>query len=260
MLGFLNITIIDIIDIILVAFLIYQCFRLLKGTSVIGIAIGIVTLYVFWFVVSALNMDLLSSIMEQILGVGVIALIILFQQEIRKFLFQLGNHSIKSRAGRLSRKFFGQNKEVNAGSIEEIAQSCRRMSETRTGALMVFKRRSSLEDVIETGDMVDSLINRRLIENIFWKNTPLHDGALILDTDRIIAARCTLPVSQDLDLPPQYGMRHRAAASVTAETDAFAIVVSEETGNISFVMDGVIKTVTSISELKLNIEGAYNEN
>lgn len=260
MLSFLNISIIDIIDIILVTLLIYQCFRLFKGTSVMGIAVGIVTLYVFWFIVSALNMDLLSSIMEQILGVGVIALIILFQQEIRKFLFQLGKRSIRSRAGRIGGKFFGQTMEVDAGSIEEIAQSCSRMSETKTGALMVFKRHSSLEDVIETGDMVDSLINRRLIENIFWKNTPLHDGAIVLDTNRIIAARCTLPVSQDLDLPPQYGMRHRAAASITVDTDAFAIVVSEETGNISFVSDGTIKTVTSISELKLDIESAYNDN
>ena len=254
MLGFLNISVIDIIDIILVAFLIYQCFRLLKGTSVIGIAIGIVTLYVFWFVVSALNMDLLSSIMEQILGVGVIALIILFQQEIRRFLFQLGKRSMKSKAGRISQKLFGQTKEVDASSIEEIAQACSRMSETKTGALMVFKRRSALEFV------VDSLINRRLIENVFWKNAPLHDGAMILNSNRIIAARCTLPVSQNLELPPQYGMRHRAAASITADTDAFAIVVSEETGNISFVIEGTIRTITSISELKLNIESAYNDN
>lgn len=259
MLGFLNITIIDVIDIILVAFLIYQCFRLLKGTSVIGIAIGIVTLYVFWFVVSALNMDLLSSIMEQVLGVGVIALIILFQQEIRKFLFQIGKRSINSRLGKLSRRFLNSNKEVDAGSIEEITQACRRMSETRTGALMVFRRISSMENIIETGDKVDSIINRRLIENIFWKNTPLHDGAMIVDNNRIVAARCTLPISQNLELPPQYGLRHRAAASVTSETDAFAIVVSEETGNISFVVDGTIRTVTSLSELKLSIESAYNE-
>ncbi len=125
---------------------------------------------------------------------------------------------------------------------------------------MVFKRRSALEFVVATGDMVDSLINRRLIENVFWKNTPLHDGAMILNSNRIIAARCTLPVSQNLELPPQYGMRHRAAASITADTDAFAIVVSEETGNISFVIEGTIRTITSISELKLNIESAYNEN
>ena len=250
MLGFLNITIIDVIDIILVAFLIYQCFRLLKGTSVIGIAIGIVTLYVFWFVVSALNMDLLSSIMEQVLGVGVIALII---------LFQIGKRSINSRLGRFSRRFLNSNKEVDAGSIEEITQACRRMSETRTGALMVFRRISSMENIIETGDKVDSIINRRLIENIFWKNTPLHDGAMIVDNNRIVAARCTLPISQNLELPPQYGLRHRAAASVTSETDAFAIVVSEETGNISFVVDGTIRTVTSLSELKLSIESAYNE-
>ena len=116
-----------------------------------------------------------------------------------------------------------------------------------------------MENIIETGDKLDSIINRRLIENIFWKNTPLHDGAMIVDNNRIVAARCTLPISQNLELPPQYGLRHRAAASVTSETDAFAIVVSEETGNISFVVDGTIRTVTSLSELKLSIESAYNE-
>lgn len=259
MFDFLNISIVDIIDIILVAFLIYQSIRLLKGTSAIGIAIGIITLYIFWFVVSALNMDLLSSIMEQLLGVGVIALIILFQQEIRKFLFQIGKRSINSKAGRFTQKFLNQNKEVKASNIEELSQACFRMAETRTGALIVFKRNSVLEYVIETGDLLDAKINRRLIENIFWKNTPLHDGAMVIDYDRIVAARCTLPVADNPNLPPQYGMRHRAASSITSETDAFAIVVSEETGNISFVVDGHLKNINSVSELKLAIENAYNE-
>lgn len=259
MADFINITVIDIIDIIVVAILIYQSFRLLKGTSAVGIVLGILTLYVFWFIVNALNMDLLSYLMDQVLGVGVIAFIILFQQEIRKFLLQLGKRSINSKLGKLSKKLFNQSKEVNAGSIEEIAQSCSRMSETRTGALMVFKRKSSLEDVVETGDKLDCIINRRLIENIFWKNTPLHDGAMILDYDRIVAARCTLPVVDNPNIPPQYGMRHRAACSISAETDAFVIVVSEETGNISFVVDGKLKTIGSISELKLAIESAYRE-
>lgn len=259
MLDFLNISIVDIIDVILVAFLIYQSLRLLKGTSAIGIAIGIITLYVFWFVVNALDMDLLSSIMEQVLGVGVIALIVLFQQEIRKFLFQIGKRSINSKVGRLSRKFLNQNKEVKASNIEEVVQACYRMSETRTGALMVFKRNSTLEFVVETGDLIDSKINRRLIENIFWKNTPLHDGAMVIDYNRIVAARCTLPVADNPDIPPQYGMRHRAASSITSQTDAFAIVVSEETGHISFVIDGHLKTITSVSELKLSIENAYSD-
>ena len=133
------------------------------------------------------------------------------------------------------------------------------MSETRTGALIVLQHTSSLEFVVETGDVVDAAVNRRLIENIFYKNTPLHDGAMVISSDRILAARCTLPIISTLKLPPQYGMRHRAAASITQDTDADAIVVSEETGNISFVSGGELKTMTSMSELKLSIENSYRK-
>ena len=134
-----------------------------------------------------------------------------------------------------------------------------RMSESKTGALIVIAHTSSLSFIIETGDRIDAAINRRLIENIFFKNTPLHDGAMVIANDRIVAARCTLPISENMNIPPQYGMRHRAAAGITEDTDATAIVVSEETGGISFVKDGEIKPMNSITELRIAIENSYKE-
>jgi diadenylate cyclase len=258
MFNFINISVIDIIDILLVALLIFQLFKIIRGTAALNIGIGIIVLYVTWIVVKALDMNLLSSILGQILGVGIIALIVLFQQEIRKFLLHLGSKSIsRSDPGKLTKVLFGKGKEIPIESVDELAEACNRMSETRTGALIVLSHVSSLEYVINTGDRIDSIINRRLIENIFYKNTPLHDGALIIEDNRMIAARCTLPINDNPNIPPQYGMRHRAACSISSETDADAIVVSEETGNISFVSNGEIKTMTSISELKLNIENSY---
>lgn len=206
-------------------------------------------------------MKLLSSILGQILGVGVIALIVIFQPEIRRFLLHIGSRYLSSsRNNFLTRVLLGRrDKEIQATSLDEIAQACRRMGETRTGALIVLQHNSSLEFVTETGDSIDAAVNRRLIENIFYKNTPLHDGAMVIDMDRIVAARCTLPIVDNPNIPPQYGMRHRAAVSITQDTDADAIVVSEETGNISFVSGGEMKTVTSISELKLSIENSYRK-
>lgn len=260
MLDFLDISVVDIIDILLVTFLIYQMFKIMRGTSAVSIGVGIVLLYVAWVVFKALNMNLISSILGQVLGVGIIALIVVFQPEIRKFLLHIGGKSFtRSNAGRLRKVFFGKEKEIPLQSIDELAQACSRMSETRTGALIVMSHVSSLEYIVNTGDKIDSTINRRLIENIFYKNTPLHDGAMVIDQDRIVAARCTLPIIDNPNIPPQYGMRHRAACSITSETDADAIVVSEETGNITFVSNGEMKTMTSISELKLAIENAYRK-
>ncbi len=261
MFNFINISVIDIIDIVLVALIIFQLFKIIRGTSAFNIFIGILLLYFTWIVVKALNMKLLSSILGQILGVGVIALIIIFQQEIRRFLLHIGSRYLSnSRKGRISRALFGQKEqEIPIKSLEEITQACHRMSETKTGALIVLGHTSSLEFIIETGDTIDAAVNRRLIENIFYKNTPLHDGAMVIIADRIVAARCTLPITENPDLPPQYGMRHRAAVSISKDTDADAIVVSEETGNISYVTRGELKTMTSISELKLAIENSYRK-
>ena len=145
-------------------------------------------------------------------------------------------------------------------ALDEITEACRKMSETKTGALIVLARTSSMDFVVETGDVIDARISRRLIENLFFKNSPLHDGAMVIANDRIVAARCTLPISKNPNIPANYGMRHRAATGLSEETDACVVVVSEETGNISFVMDGHIKTMGSISELRIAIESSYRQN
>ncbi len=257
MFEFIDIKIIDVIDILLVGILIYQAYKLIRGTAAISIFLGILLLYVVWIIVNALNMQLLSSIMGQVIGVGVIAIIVLFQQEIRRFLLHLGS-KFNGRGNTILTRIFGsKDTSIKLVELDELTQACRRMSETKTGALIVLAHTSSLEFVIETGDIIDAKINRRLIENLFFKNSPLHDGAVVIVNNRIIAARCTLPITENPNIPANYGMRHRAATGMTENSDASVIVVSEETGNISFVRDGVIKTMSSITELRLAIEGSY---
>ena len=182
MFDFIHLSVIDVLDILLVGFLIYKLIKIMKGTSVFNIFIGIVVIYLAWIVVTALNMSLLSSILGQVLGVGVIALIIIFQPEIRRFLLHIGSKYVTgSKKNPLTRWLFQSSEiEMKATALDEIAQACRRMSDTKTGALMVIKHSSSLEFVEQTGDLLDALVNRRLIENIFWKNTPLNDGAMVI--------------------------------------------------------------------------------
>ncbi len=259
MLDFINLHWIDIVDILLVGLLIYQIYKLIRGTAAMSIFVGIIILYFVWLIVKTVHMELLSAILGQVLGVGVLALIIIFQPEIRRFLLHLGNNSIHRNGNFITRKLFGtKNGAVPLATLDELTQAVRKMSETNTGALIVMTHRSSLESITETGDRIDAIINRRLIENLFFKNSPLHDGALVMDTSKLIAARCTLPISDNQNIPPQYGMRHRAAVGITEQTDATAIVVSEETGGISFVKDGVIKTISSLTELRLAIEDSYS--
>lgn len=257
--DFINISFIDIIDIILVAILIYEVFKIIRGTAAMSIFTAILLLYVIWIIVRALNMKLMSMIMGQVLGVGVIALIIIFQQEIRRFLLHMGTRYFSGRRnGGKWRALFGQSLDgISSEALEEITGACRKMSETKTGALIVFTHVSSLESIVETGDEINAKINRRLIENIFFKNTPLHDGAMIISKDKIVAARCTLPVTDNMKINPRYGMRHRAAIGITEETDAEAVVVSEETGEISYVENGILRVMNSTTELRLAIENSY---
>ena len=258
MFDIINIHIMDVVDILLVGLLVYYVYKLIRGTAAISIFLGIIILYIIWAVVKALNMSLLSEIMGQVLGVGVIAIIVLFQQEIRKFLLSLGNNYILNNEKiKMFSKFLG-NKGVSMElkALDEITQACRKMSETKTGALIVLARTSSMEFVIETGDVIDARINRRLIENLFFKNSPLHDGALVIMGGRIAAARCTLPITERTNIPANYGMRHKAAIGITEETDADAIIVSEETGRISFAKRGAVTPIQNINELKLLLNEA----
>lgn len=252
--GFLNLSFTDVLDILLLAIIIYVAFRWIKGTSAMSIFIAIILLYVIRVLVSAFDMRLMNALMETVLDVGVLALIVIFQPEIRKFLIRFGNRWMSSAKGQriLDKLFGGQTGKVSGNeAANEITEACRRMSEDKTGALIVIVHSIPLVDIIETGDKIDASIHRRLIMNLFFKNSPLHDGALMITGSRIAAARCTLPITSKTDIPANYGMRHKAAIGITEESDADAIVVSEETGNISFVRGGVVTRINNINELKL---------
>lgn len=253
--GFLNLSFIDILDILLVALIIFQAFRLLRGSAAMSIFVAIFSLYVMRVVVSALNMKLMSALLGTVLDVGVIALIVIFQPEIRRFLIIFGNrYNITSNKKSILGKFFGnRDKKMGGAAVTEITEACKSMSETKTGALIVIPHSTPMDFIVETGDRIDAAINRRLIMNLFFKNSPLHDGAVIIDSEHIIAARCTLPITEKTDIPPHFGMRHKAAIGISEETDADVIVVSEETGNISFVKGGQVTPINNINELKLRL-------
>ena len=252
--GFLQLSLADILDILLLALMIFIVFRWIRGTSAMSIFVAIISLYLIRVVVSAFNMRMMTELMDTVLDVGVIALIVIFQPEIRKFLIGLGNRYMNSARGReIFSRIFGKKKEgINSSTaVNELTEACRRMSESKTGALIVIAHDTPLDDVISTGDEIDASIHRRLIMNLFFKNSPLHDGAMVILNGRIAAARCTLPITQKKDIPANYGMRHKAAIGITEESDADVIVVSEETGNISFVKGGNVTKIQNINELKL---------
>lgn len=262
--GFLQLSLADILDILLLALLIYILFRWIRGTSAVSIFVAIISLYVIRVVVSAFNMRLMTNIMETVLDVGLIAVIVIFQPEIRKFLMRIGSRYMNSSRGRaIVDKLLGKyRKSANISVSEEVndlAEACRRMSEDKTGALIVIAHKASLEDIINTGDRIDAAVHRRLIMNLFFKNSPLHDGALVIMGGRIVAARCTLPITQRTNIPANFGMRHKAAIGITEETDADAIVVSEETGRISFVSKGRVTAIGNINELKLLLNSSLGE-
>lgn len=238
--GFLDIRLLDVLDVILVGILIYQLYRLVKGSLAFNIFIGLLIVYLAALVVRSVNMELLSGILDQFLGVGVIAVLIVFQPEVRRFLLYVGRSSRFSRESiwnKLSvRKWrISTEKEIE---INQMVKAVDNLSRTNTGALMVYANTSRLQFVVETGVKLDSKISGTLLESIFYKNAPLHDGAVIISEDRILAAKCVLPVSENPDLPGHLGMRHRAAVGISEQSDALAVVVSEERGHISYAYEG----------------------
>jgi uncharacterized protein (TIGR00159 family) len=238
---FIQVRIVDIVDIVLVAALLYTLYRLLKGTGAISIFVGIVAIFLLWQLVNALQMELLSSILGAFVNVGFIALIVIFQPEIRRFLFTIGiqTKNGNSKAFRLFRK---KTKGV-ALDTESVCRACQSMSNIKQGALIVITRQNTLSDIVLTGVTIDGEISKPLIENIFFKNSPLHDGAMIITDNKIVAARCILPVTNNSEIPGHYGLRHRAAVGVTENNDCIVLVVSEETGIISLVKNGKITTL-----------------
>jgi len=260
-LGFLHVSFVDVLDIIVVAAVLYGVFHWLRGSSAVNIFVAIMLLFVIRIVAAALNMKLLSSLLSTIIDVGAIALIIIFQPEIRQFLNRIGRSTgiTGERREFLSRLFKREPDLLSKESTNEITQACMDMAEQKTGALIVLMHENSLQDTIDTGDRLDADIRSRLIENIFFKNSPLHDGAMIIGDNRIIAARCTLPITERTDLPAKYGMRHKSAVGISERSDADVIVVSEQRGQISFVSGGVITPISNRSELKLKLEPKNKE-
>lgn len=233
--GFIHIGIVDIIDIFLVALMLYYLYRVTRGTNAFSIILGVVMLYLMYVVVRALNMELLSGILGQFIGVGIIAVVVIFQPEIRRFLQMLGLQQNQ----RISRWFAGDSKE-NDLDVDSLVKACVDMAETKTGALIVLQQTSDLSLMAEGGIAVDAKVSPSLIENLFFKNSPLHDGAIIINRDRVVAARCILPSTQS-QVPKSYGTRHRAALGMSEVSDAIILVVSEETGGLSIAQGGVIQ-------------------
>ncbi len=240
--AFITLRFLDILDIVLVAFLLYQLYLLIRGTAAINIFIGIFALYLLWLIVRALDMQLLGSILGQVIGVGVIALIIVFQQEIRRFLLLIGSRYMSNYRFSIVDFFSFKRKPKPKIRINEIVKACTDMSAFKTGALISIAQRDNLTNYAKTGIIINADTSSRLLESIFFKNNPLHDGSVIIRKEKIYAASCVLPASERADLPPHFGMRHRAAIGLTERTDAVVIVVSEETGAISFAENSNIET------------------
>ena len=243
---FIQIRIVDVIDVLLVALLLFGLYRLLKGTAAISIFVGIVAIFLIWQLVNALQMELLTTILGAFVSVGFIALIIIFQPEIRRGLFTIGTKT-QDGENKFFRMFRRKKQHVTLDT-ETICQACKSMSDIKQGALIVITRQNTLPDIVMTGVSINAEISKPLIENIFFKNSPLHDGAMIITNNRIVAARCILPVTSNSNLPGHYGLRHRAAIGISENNDCLVLVVSEETGNISLVKEGTIETLQPLTK------------
>lgn len=254
--SFITVRALDIVDILLVAALMYQFYMLIRRTVAINIFIAIFSIYLIWLIVKALDMQLLGTILGQVIGVGVIALIIVFQQEIRRFLLMLGTRYM-SRRFSIQNFFSIQNQETPKVRYKAILKAVVNMSKNKTGALIVIGRKSALQLFIETGEVINANTSQGLIESVFFKNSPLHDGALIVIEDKIFAARCLLPVSDNQDIPGNLGTRHRSGLGMSENNDSFVIIVSEETGNVSYAEYGKLTINVNLRKLIKKLESEF---
>ena len=240
-------------DILIVTFLLYRLYNLLRGGVAINIFIGLLTIYaLYWISVKVLKMQLLGTILGQFISLGFIALIVVFQQEIRRFLIVLGTNNLLTRTSytRWLLPWNWNSKSIRLLDIGAIVKACRQMSKDKTGAIIVLTKSSELKHYSNTGDVMNAALSQRLLESIFFKNSPLHDGAVIIVNNKIKAARCILPVTENVDLPAHLGMRHRAAIGITEQSDAMAVAVSEETGEIAVAKEGQIRLNVTVEELE----------
>lgn len=240
----------DIIDIAIVALMLLYLYRTMKKTGTLSLFFGVLCFIIVWIVASEIfNMRLTGTILDKFMSIGLIILVILFQDQIKRFLIDLGSHQRWSSLRRL----FRHDKELGEAAharIMAVVYACMSMSKSKTGALIVFQRKMPLTDYVKTGDRLDAKLNMRLIENIFFKNSPLHDGAMIIDRDKILAAGCILPVSHDMHIPKSLGLRHRVALGMSQATDAVCVIVSEETGGISIAKDGELHVKVTALDLE----------
>jgi len=245
----LKFTAVDIIDVILVAILLYYIYKLVKGTVAINIFIGIIIIYLVWRLTDFLNMELLTSIFGGFIKVGIIALIVVFQPEIRKFLLMVGSTNFGRRRKFLNQLSFLKTETSDETNVDVIISACNKMSISKTGALIVFERNNNLAFLSSTGDEMNITVTQPIIESIFFKNSPLHDGAIVISNNIVKATRVILPINNEKSVPKRFGLRHRAAIGVSEKTDALALVVSEETGHISYFKNGEFITFKNTDEL-----------
>ena len=252
MFPFPEIRFVDILDVLLVAILIYELYRLVKGTNVIRIFWAVVAIIIFWRVSDLFNMRFCSQIFGGIINVGIIALVIVFQPEVRKFLLLIGTKTQLTGDTVVKRfQFWRRDMGKRAGiNLEPYIQACMHMSSSKTGALIIFQRSNSVEELVRTGE---------IIETLFFKNSPLHDGAVLVKDNTVLAARCILPVTSRTDIDPNLGLRHRSAIGVTEQLDVVSVIVSEETGAISYALEGEIHHNVSPAQLRQALERLVGE-
>lgn len=249
--NFIDFKITDVIDIVLVAVLLYYIYKLVRGTVAINIFIGIVIVWALWKLTELLNMKMISSMVGGFMNIGLIALIVVFQQEIRKFLLMIGSTNFSNKRNFIRHfKFLKRDPQGSATNVGAIIAACEKMGGTKTGALLIIERNNALDFVKSTGDKMNIEVTQPIIESIFYKNSPLHDGAAIIENNFIVATRVVLPVSNERNIPLRFGLRHRAAVGITEKTDALAIVVSEETGLISYIKNGEFVFFKDLAELE----------
>jgi len=250
--DFLKVTVTDVVDIIFVAILIYYVYSLIKNTLAVNLLLGMLIILLLYFVVDALNMHLLSTIINKFMSVGIIALIIIFQPEIRRFLLLIGKNTFLQKNKAWWGYLFG-NKDIerdNLVRIKPVIDACKSMKKSRTGALIVFIKFYDDQLFANSCEVIDSKISKRLLESIFQKNSPLHDGAVVISENKIKSASCILPLTENDKLPPQFGLRHRAGIGISENTDAVAVIISEETGEIAYAKQGRVRMNVSFGELE----------
>lgn len=243
--GFLEVNWNDILDIVLVTFLLYYIYKLVRGSVASRVFVGYLFVYLFYLIVRALRLELLTRILEYFMGVGALALIVLFQQEIRRFLLLIGKTTSLTNNRFINAIFANEVVKQTEVSIKSVSDAVKTLANEFNGGIIVLQKSDDLSKFVETGDIIDGLLSKRLLLSIFSQYSPLNDGAVIIDKNRIKAAHCVLPIANNDDLPTSYGFRHRAALGISEATDAIAIVISEDSGKISVAIDGEIKIVSS---------------